>query len=371
MVATVVPVTLYLVVVRRCDTPGMTLSASDEAGYRILLCTSWATVGTGSQLFRMGFDGTDKHRLSTEDLCEGTWVDPVQAVFGVAPHGSPDARLIRLDPNPSNPIAEWTVSEVEAARGLRNPRITRNRPAVGADGVMVFTAEGADGNRDIYALDPVAETLLRLTRSDAVDDWPTVSENGTRVDFTSFRTGNGDLYSVELTGGELTRLTHHSLQDAGAWVRGDSVVFVRGRGVEAEDGNMELMLLELDTGSETALTDNAWNDYEHAWSPDGRSLCWQSERLGHYESDIMVMDLAAGRTWNATQAPGRESDCRWTPVGAGLLFLRFDDPGGIDIYAQSTSGGDPVNLTRYPGSEAVVGIFPLPKALLQATRNRP
>jgi hypothetical protein len=74
----------------------------------------------------------------------------------------------------------------------------------------------------------------------------------------------------------------------------------------------------------------------------------------------MVMDLGVGRSWNATETPGRESDCRWTPVDHGLLFLRYLEAGGVELFLQTMTGGDPVNLSRYPGAESVVGFFQLP-----------
>jgi len=48
-------------------------------------------------------------------------------------------------------------------------------------------------------------------------------------------------------------------------------------------------------------------------------------------------------------------------VGNGLLYLRHGDPEGTEVFFQDRRGGDPVNLSRYPGSESIVGYFVLPK----------
>jgi Tol biopolymer transport system component len=267
--------------------------------------------------------------------------------------------LVRLTPDLRNPIAEWDAVEVESVRHLKGFWISRGNPTVGPGGVLVFSAEDEEGNRDIYALETLSDRLHRLTTSAAVDEWPTVDPEGDRVVFSSQRSGAGDLYSVKLDGSGLTRLTDHPLRDWRPWIQGDSVLFVRGLGMGPEDGNMELVILDLADGSETQLTDNDWNDYEQMWSPDGRYLCWQSERLGHLESDIMVLDLVRGRRWNATGTPGRESDCRWTGAGNGLLYIRFVGEGS-DVFLQNLWGGAPLNLTRYPGHESVVGYFRFP-----------
>jgi hypothetical protein len=350
---------LSVSVLRRLG-PGATIHSNEEAGLSLLVCANWATGGTVLQPYRMSPDGADKHRLSDAALCQSAWVAEAAALFGPVPDRDPESRLVRLTPDPNNPIAEWALAEVESARHLRGPWISRGNPKIGPGGVLVFSAEDEEGNRDIYALETGSERLSRLTTSPAVDEWPTLDPDGDRVIFSSRRSGDGDLYSVKLDGTGLTQLTRHPLRDGRPWVWGDSVLFVRGQGMGPEDGNMELVLLDLSSGSETQLTDNDWNDYEQMWSPDGRYICWQSERLGHYESDIMVMDLARGRSWDATEAPGRESDCRWTGTGNGLLYIHFVEGEGSDVFLQSLRGASPVNLTRYPGHESVVGFFRMP-----------
>ncbi|MFO8175238.1 MAG: BTAD domain-containing putative transcriptional regulator [Longimicrobiales bacterium] len=352
---------LFLAVVRR-DSVEAAILDSDAAGFALLTCASWATDGF-YQTYRMGFDGSHKHRLSDAHLCGSVWVEEVEALFGVVPNTGDTARLVRLTPPMDNPIAEWDLDEVEAAVDLRRPWISRANPKVGRDGALVFWAADTSGNHDIYGLETATGEMRRLTDSPAVDEWPTLAPGTDRVIFTSYRSGGGDLYSVRLDGTELHRLTRDPRRDHQAWIRGDSVLFVRGLGVGVENGNMELILLDLSTGSETRLTDNDWNDFEPAWSPDGRYICWQSERLGHYESDVMVMDMETGRSWNATGFPGRESDCRWTPRGNGLIYMGWREGGDPEIYLQDMEGEEPVNLTRYPGTETVMEAFPLPELM--------
>lgn len=359
--AAVVLFTLGLL--RRHSAGATTMLAVDQAGYALLVSAGWATDGDFSQLFRMGFDGKNKHRLSEGRLGEAAWVQEAEAVFGPMPDSEGESRLFRLTPDPENPIAEWHAAIVESARNLKNPKISRANPKVGIGGILVFSAEDEEGNRDIYGLETISGELRRLTSAPGTDEWPSVRPGGDRVLFTSDRSGGGDLYSVGLDGAGLTRLTDHPLKDGVPWVRGDSVLFIRGRGTEAEDGNMELVLLNLTTGAESQLTDNAWNDYEQMWSPDGRYLCWQSERLGHYESDIIVMDLRTGSSWNAIDTPGRESDCRWAPVGNGLLYLHWGEGKHAEIFFQDPWEGDPINISRYPGPEAMIDYFPLPKGM--------
>jgi DNA-binding SARP family transcriptional activator len=363
LAAAVIILLLSFTFLGRGDSTRAAMVSSNEAGYAVLVCAGWATEGASTQLFRMAFDGTEKHRVSKLEGCEAVWVEESGALFAVTPFMGEEARLHRLVPNPDNPITEWSQTRVESASHLLDPRVSRGSPKVGAGGVFVFSAEDETGNRDIYGVEAGTGRLHRLTTDPGVDEWPTLAPNGKRVVFTSHRSGSGDLYSVGLDGTGLVRLTQDPLKDGLPWIRGDTVLFVRGVGSGGEDGDMDLFLLDLPSGTETRLTENGWNDFEPQWSPDGRHLCWQSERLGHYESDIMAMELATGRSWNVTETPGRESDCRWAPLSDGLLYLGWGEEEHSEVYLQSLRGGEAVNLSRYPGGEAVVGYFRLPEQM--------
>ncbi len=342
---------------------GEPFGGTEQPGYALITCTTWATDGQKTQAFRMGFDGKDKHRLTTDAFCRMVWVEAVESFFGVMPDSAGIPRIFQASPNPDNPITEWTVIPVQSSTHLRDPEVERATPSVGNGNSFVFSALDDGGNRDAYVLATESGELRRLTSSPAVDRAPSIDAGSSAVIFSSDRSGGGDLFSIQLDGTQLTRLTHDPLQDWYPRVRGDTVLFVRGRGVEEEDGDMELVLLDLTSGEEVRLTDNGWNDYEQAWSPDGRYICWQTEEFGHFESDIMAQDLLTGRRWRVSDTPGRENDCLWTPDGKGIVVMSWGTRGDPDLFLLDPFGDTAINLTRLPGQETVVGFFRLPEAL--------
>lgn len=359
LAAAAVAIVLLVASVTKESSPTAAEIASSQSGYALMVCAAWANNET-YQPFRMGFDGNDRHRIATDRICMALWSDEAEAVYGVLQDS--DSLLVKVTPNPANPIAEWDVAPLPAAGHLRATRLKSAAPVKGPGGLLLFSAEDTLGNRDVYALEPSTDQLRRLTTSEADDRLPSIDPDGRTVVFTSYRTGGGDLYRMNLDGTGLERLTNHPLQDSRPQVRGDSVLFVRGWGEEDEDGNMELMLLDLRTGAETPLTENHWNDLDPRWSPDGTHICWLSEKEGHYASDVEVMELATGKRWNLSDSPLRETACRWTPDGRGIFYLAFDSESS-EIVLKPFRGGDAFNMTKYRGEEGVIALMEIPPSL--------
>jgi hypothetical protein len=155
----------------------------------------------------------------------------------------------------------------------------------------------------------------------------------------------------------LQRLTMSPIDELVPILRGDTVLFARGRQGDEEDGSLELMLLNIRTGEEEQLTENGWNDFEMDWSPLGHHICWSSEELGHYQADVWVMDLRTRRRWNLSDAPGREGACRFTPDGLAVLYAEFG-AAGRDLLLKPVMGGDAIAVARYAGEDRFAGFLP-------------
>ena len=166
--------------------------------------------------------------------------------------------------------------------------------------------------------------------------------------------GNADLFRAYVETGQLERLTDSPLDEVHGTLRRDSLLFSRGRTGDDEDGSLDLYLLHRATGVEERLTDNDWNDYEVRWSADGRHICWQSERLGHYQSEIMVMDLRTRREWNLSDEAGRDYGCRFTPDGSNVVYHTLRT-GDVELMIEPVRGGQVVNISAHPMSDQLTG----------------
>jgi TolB protein len=109
---------------------------------------------------------------------------------------------------------------------------------------------------------------------------------------------------------EVRRLTHHKSQNIyPAWSHnGRFVAFTSTR-----DGNSEIYVLELASGTLTNLTNHPGKDIFPTWSPDDKLIAFTSNRDGH-DDDIFVMGADGSNPYNLVQNPGRDFHPAWSPV---------------------------------------------------------
>src|SRR5207247_1248095 len=117
---------------------------------------------------------------------------------------------------------------------------------------------------------------------------PQRSPDGQQLVFTGFSNGFTDLYTINRDGTGLRRLTNDKFADLHpAWSPdGKTIAFVTDRGGETDFdllrfGNLRIALLHLDTGAIDLLGNmDVGKNINPQWAPDGRSLAFVSDRTG-------------------------------------------------------------------------------------------
>jgi TolB protein len=105
----------------------------------------------------------------------------------------------------------------------------------------------------------------------------------------------------------------------------------------SKDGNPEIYILALATGTFRRLTRHPGIDTEPTWSPDGRQIAFVSDRSGGPR--IFAMDAEGGSVRQLTES-GHHTQPRWSPRGDVIAYTARE--GGFNIWA--------VNATAEPAA---------------------
>ncbi|HEY7028137.1 MAG TPA: protein kinase [Gemmatimonadales bacterium] len=266
-----------------------------------------------------------------------------------------------------------------------------------------------------------ATRLAQLTSDEAVEEWPSWSPDGARLVFSRTVGGYRNLFLRTYPGGEETQLTRGSRDDIQAsWSPdGSLIALVRSSlsdgklepgdvlGLYAEGGDVwtvdpksgaeEHLLsgafspswspdgnhIAVDAGwggahriwvtdknghNPRQVTSDSSNEVAHMsprWSPDGKRLVFR--RLQQPKSDIVVVDLATGKTAWVTHDDVVDVNPAWSPSGRFIYFSSLRG-GGLNLWRVAVSqSGDPQSppeqLTTGAGDDLEPSIAPDGKRL--------
>jgi TolB protein len=173
-----------------------------------------------------------------------------------------------------------------------------------------------------------------------------------RLAFAS-QAGSADrIFAISGDGSGLVRLTDGPRGDAAPdWSPdGRTIVFQSGR-----DGNQELYAVNADGSGVRRLTRDDAADGEPAWSPDGRRIAFVSDRGG--DDDLYVMDRDGSRVRRVTHGLHTEWPS-WSPDGAAIAFSG-ERGGTFDLYSVAADGATRVRrVTSGPADDRYPRFFP-------------
>jgi tricorn protease len=219
------------------------------------------------------------------------------------------------------------------------------------NGRVVFTYLG-----DIWTADENGQNVQRLTVNRARDVYGRFSPDGKWIAFSSERNGNLDVYLIPAGGGNAKQLTAHSADDVVLGWSSDSraVLFSSNRG---EDFMPQLYLVSTEGGMPWKTgTDMG---VQASYSPDGQKLAynqkaqayWRKFYRGSYQSDIMIMDVAAKKFTQVTDFDGLDSWPMWGHDGYIYFVSDRDGNGLTNIWRVSESGGKADRVTTFKAGD--------------------
>ena len=174
-------------------------------------------------------------------------------------------------------------------------------------------AFAAQGNTHVMRADGSQRHVW--TDAEGDEDWPSWSPDGRLILVASSTPGPEQLSMIPADGSDPTPL--QQLGSEGAWSPdGKSIAFVSDRDGEPDardpvDWNAEIYVATADGSRVSRITQIRNDHWPPAWSPDGTHLAFTSDGCKD-NSEILITEASeTGRSWNATHHPARDLFPSW------------------------------------------------------------
>ena len=284
-----------------------------------------------------------------KDLSEGK---PVQITSGEdpadRPRWSPRNDQIVYTRRSQGTDGIWAVppgggASHKVIEGGRNPNWSWDGTRLVFErGYDIWTAN-ADGG-DQRKVGGVPPTDYHLT----ADRMPAFSPNGALIAFFQKSKGpHGDYWVVPSEGGQARRLTFDdSFGGAPAWTPdGQSIVFPSQRA-----GSLTLWKVPAVGGEPEPVLMGTGEDTDPEISRDGRRLIYTNTRNNYM---LTITDPATGRQKELHQSRSDTVNPSFSPQGDKILFFGFAEGGGLHLYVVNADGTNLNQLTRGKGEQNV------------------
>jgi eukaryotic-like serine/threonine-protein kinase len=293
----------------------------------------------GSSVHVMAADGSGERLLHSEDarvITDLTW--------------SPDGKLLACTfIQPGANVADPKLLILDAETG--DARLVRAPLGAGQPVSVAWSGEG----RGLVYIQPQAQATIAhqtlVVRHDLESDEATVLLYIDGVGWSVDVLGQGSVvFGADRMRGNLQEIAGGGGVAGERWLtHGDSldrqpIYSPDGRWLAFSSnrtGNLDLWVLELDTGQVRRLTDHPGTDWDPAFTPDGRSLVWSSDRDGHFE---IWTSEADGRNPRRITNDGFDAENPSVTADGQWLVYNSAHPGKAGVWKVHLDGSDATQL---------------------------
>ena len=210
----------------------------------------------------------------------------------------------------------------------------------GGGGKIAF-ASGRDGAYEIYSVAPDGSGVTRLTNGEPAGKYfPKWSPDGQVLLFWNNITDPAASDEYWLKSDGTTGIFANTVQPYLSFAPDGQTVAMCAIG---PNGSLEILTVPTSGGDGTWLTDNAAKDFMPAWSPDGKTIAFVSDRDGLQYIYLMDADGSNQRRLSTNEYP--ELSPAWSPDGSQLAFFSGNNDV-TNVYIVGADGTGSTNITK-------------------------
>ena len=191
--------------------------------------------------------------------------------------------------------------------------------AGGGDGPIVFVSD-ADGDREIYLLDPETGESSRLTNNSSADEEPRWSHDGKHIAFVSQESGDQEINLIDKEGEQRRRLTDSPGSDASPrWSPVEDRLAYVSQSQEDGDAGTDIYSLLIKDREINRVTFEPVSEELGDWSPDGEWLVFFN-RGAETDRGLWLRNPEGVNVVQLTE--DEDTQPRWSPDGKYIAFVR-------------------------------------------------